>query len=78
MTQSVNEWLKTFSENLKYEMDARRYSQNQLARKCGISQGALSRYLRCERIPCLRDIMSICAEFDLTLDEMIVYDKFIV
>lgn len=77
MFQTEKEWCKMFAGNLKDIMCEINYTQTRLAKEADISQSALSRYLKGERAPSLRDVMSICKVLKISANELINYDSYI-
>ena len=61
MTES--EWMDIFADNLQSLMDEERMSQNELARRTGISQGTISRYLNKQSMPSVPALVNIAHVF---------------
>ena len=57
------EWMDIFAANLQSLMDEERMSQNELARKTGISQGTISRYLNRQCMPSVPALVNIAHVF---------------
>lgn len=57
------EWMKIFAGNLQSLMDEERMSQNELARKTGISQGTISRYLSAQCMPSVNALVRFAHVF---------------
>lgn len=77
MFQTEKEWCKMFAGNLKDIMCEINYTQTRLAKEADISQGSLSRYLKAERVPSIKDVMSICKVLNISANELINYDSYI-
>lgn len=74
---SEMEWLRSFSEKLKKILDDYEMTQEELAIEADISQGTISRYLNCERMPSIKSIINIAYVLDCDLDELIDVDVMI-
>lgn len=75
--QTDRDWLRMFSENLKEAMSNARFTQIKLSRETGIPQSSLSRYLQGTRIPSIEDVMSICETLNISVNDMINFDFYI-
>lgn len=75
--QTEREWLKVFSKNLKDAILDAHYTQVRFSKETKIPQSSLSRYLRGERIPSIEDVISICKVLDISIDDMINFDFYI-
>ena len=74
---SEMEWMDIFASNLRSLMDEERMSQNELARKTGISKGTISRYLNAQCMPSVNALVNIAHVFkgcDIT-DLLYFYDN---
>ena len=60
---SEMEWMDIFAGNLRSLMDEERMSQNELARKTGISKGTISRYLNARCMPSANALVNIAHVF---------------
>ena len=60
---SEMEWMDIFSFYLRSLMDEERMSQNELARKTGISKGTISRYLSAQCMPSVNALVNIAHVF---------------
>lgn len=65
------EWLNIFSDNLREIMNERGYNQKDLAEDSGMSDMAISHYIRKERIPGIRAIINIAYTLDCDINELI-------
>ena len=71
------EWMGIFAGNLRSLMDEERMSQNELAKKTGISKGTISRYLSAQCMPSVNALVNIAHVFkgcDIT-DLLYFYDS---
>ena len=57
------EWMDIFAGNLQSLMDEENMSQNELARRTGISQGTISRYLNRQCMPSVNALVNIAEVF---------------
>lgn len=60
---SEMEWMDIFASNLRSLMDEERMSQNELAKKTGISKGTISRYLSAQCMPSVNALVNIAHVF---------------
>lgn len=60
---SEMEWMDIFAGNLRSLMNEERMSQNELARKTGISKGTISRYLNAQCMPSVNALVNIAHVF---------------
>ena len=60
---SEMEWMDIFAGNLRSLMNEERISQNELARKTGISKGTISRYLSAQCMPSVNALVNIAHVF---------------
>ena len=60
---TVQEWQRRFATTLQYFMKFYSISQRELAWLTNISESAISRYLKCTRIPSAVTIMKLCDVF---------------
>ena len=66
--------LNNFANNLKNALYAKGWSQNQLARKLGITQQCVSRWVKGNREPSIDDIILICYFLDEDPNELIGFN----
>ena len=62
-TMSELEWMNIFACNLRSLMDEVNMSQNELARRTGISKGTISRYLSARCMPSVNALVNIANVF---------------
>lgn len=62
--------MNNFSENLSTLMNTRKISQLALAREAGISQAAISRYLKGATTPSAHDLCSLADYFGISMDSL--------
>ena len=60
---SEDEWIDIFADNLRSLMDEEQMSQNELARRTGISKGTISRYLNKQSMPSVPALVNIAHVF---------------
>ncbi len=68
------EIMQIISENLKYEMEDKQYSRKSLAFDSGITEASLSRYLNCERLISIVNLVKLCDTLDCNLDDILPLD----
>lgn len=57
-----------FGQRLKYVLDLRGISQRKLAENIGVTEAAMSRYIKNERKPNYGVIIDICRELNISAD----------
>lgn len=62
-TMTEMEWMDIFAGNLQSLMDEENMSQNELARRTGISQGTINRYLHGKCMPSVNALVNIAHVF---------------
>lgn len=62
--------MSSFSENLAFFMQQRLVSQSALARATGVSQAAISRYVKGLTLPAAADLYEISKFFEVSMDEL--------
>lgn len=62
--------MKTFGENLKEEMKARKITQTKMAKILNISQVSVGYYIKGEREPSISTIRKICEILEVTPNEL--------
>lgn len=70
---SEQEWLDIFADNLRDIMRENDYTQRELSRLIGISQGYLSKILNKQALPSIKTLVNMSFEFTMTLDELMVF-----
>lgn len=65
------EWRKRFVEKLNYRMDLCGINQKELAKLIGISESAMSNYMRCKRTPRIDVIARMSHVLGCTTDYLI-------
>ena len=69
------EFMEDFSDNMTYYLQNKGWSQDELANKAGISQSAISKYIKCERMPTIKAIINICHALDCGIEDLILTDE---
>ena len=64
------EWLDIFSTNLKEIMEEQGYTQRDLANDIGVSESAISNYVKGTKIPGIKVLINMAYEFDISLDDL--------
>lgn len=71
------QWMRIFAGNLQSLMDEERMSQNELAKRTGLTQGTISRYLSAQCMPSVNALVNIAHVFkgvEIT-DLLYFYDR---
>lgn len=74
---SEMEWLKIFANNLAYYMEMHDIGQSELARRSGIEQGSISRYLGARQMPGIKALINLSNVFGVSLDEFMDFGAMI-
>lgn len=69
------EWMKTFGDNLAYQLREADMTQDELAERTGLTQATISRYVNGAQFPGVRAIVNIANAFDCSTDELINFDN---
>lgn len=73
MTQT--EWLENFRNRLNEAMNTRGFSQNQLARKSGLSASRINSYIKDGALPTVYAIINMAYALDVTPSELVDFDE---
>ena len=71
------EFLRIFSDNLRYSLDYANMSQRELADAIGVDESTISRYLRGQRMPTAKIIVNIACVLDCDISDLIPCDELI-
>lgn len=74
---SEMEWLRIFAGNLGYYLDMHGISQNELAKRSGLEQGSISRYMSASQMPGIKAVVNIAHALGVSVDELINFDSMI-
>jgi transcriptional regulator with XRE-family HTH domain len=74
---SEMEWLRIFANNLNYYLEAYGLSQNELAKRAGLEQGSISRYVSATQMPGIKAVVNIANALRISVDELINFDDMI-
>lgn len=67
--------MRVIGRNLKDVLDDALMTQKELSDETGISEPTISRYIRGESMPSLKNIMNIAYVMECDLNELIPYDE---
>ncbi len=70
---SEMEWMSIFRDNLVDIMDEKGYTQERLARKTGLTQATISKYINKKQMPSIKAIVNLAYALDCTTDELIEF-----
>lgn len=74
---SEMEWLQIFANNLNYYLETYGLSQNELAKRAGLEQGSISRYVSAIQMPGIKAVVNIANALRISVDELINFDDMI-
>lgn len=74
---SEMEWLRIFANNLVYFMEAHGISQSELAKRAGLEQGSISRYIGARQMPGIKALINLANVFGVSLDELMDFGSMI-
>lgn len=70
------EWMDRFAHSLKILLTEANMTQRELAQRTGISEGTISRYLRCQCMPSVNALVNIASVFPYAgIDELVYFGK---
>ena len=69
------EWLRNFGKTLSEMLKDARMTQRELADATGLSEAAISNYVRGKQIPTIRAIINICYELSCNTDDLIDFGE---
>lgn len=65
------DWMQIFGENLQEIMDEQHISQRELARRTGLSNTAISSYIKAQKMPGLKAILNLSYALRIDLHDLI-------
>lgn len=65
------QWIDAFGDNLASMLDEARLTQKDLAEMTGLSEGAISSYIRKKKVPGFKAIINIAYALDCEVSELI-------
>lgn len=72
------EWRNKFARAVRINMRCKlRIDQKELARRSGLSEMTISRYVRGERSPGAREIINLANALECTTDELIMFGDYV-
>lgn len=74
---SEQEFVETIASNLIGFMEERNMSQNQLAKRCGLTQAAINNYINARRMPTGAALCNLAYGLGVTIDELIDFRGFV-
>lgn len=72
------EWMKEFGNNLRYILRDYNMTQKELADEIGLSETAVSYYIRGQRMPTIKTLINIGYALECEVEELITFDKKII
>lgn len=69
------EWLREFGDNLNYIMQKAHMSQRELARKTGLNESTISRYISRQMVPSCIAIVNISYALNCDIGELIDFGE---
>lgn len=66
---SEQQWLDIFGDNLRDILIEQGYTQRDLAEAIGVTESTISRYVRKERIPTIKNLVNMSMELGIDLEE---------
>ena len=74
---SEMEWLRIFANNLEYYMGSHGISQSELAKRAGLEQASISRYVSARQMPGPKALINLANVFGVSLDEFMDFGSMI-
>lgn len=66
---SEQQWLDIFGDNLRDILIEQGYTQKDLAEAIGVTEATISRYIRKQRIPTIKNLINMSMELGIDLEE---------
>lgn len=67
------QWQKKFAKRLQRRMEQLGLSQHELAKKSGVSQSSICRYLKAKQLPSAMVVRKLCKTLGMTQSELIEF-----
>ena len=72
-----SEFIKIFSDNLRYSMQYANMTQRELADEIGIDESTLSRYLRGQIMPTVKNVINMAYVLDCDISDLVPCDELV-
>ena len=72
-----SEFIRIFSDNLRYSMQYANMTQRELADEMGIDESTLSRYLRGQIMPTIKNVVNMAYILDCDISELVPCDDMV-
>lgn len=74
MGMSEQEWLDIFGDNLKYLLEYKNITRQELAKITGLTEASISRYINKKLMPSVEAIINIADALDETYEDLIYFE----
>lgn len=71
---NIFELMEDIGNNIKYEIDKRGVSQNQLAKEINVNKSTVSKYISGECLPPVDKLINICCALGCEIEDLIILD----
>ena len=71
------QWIKSFTEELKYYMKERNMNQRELAQRSGLAESTISDYVHGNKIPTIRGVNNIAIALNIGVEQLIDFGQII-
>ena len=71
------EFLRIFSDNLRYSLEYANMTQRDLADAIGVDESTISRYLRQRLMPTIKTIINMAYVLDCNIDDLVPCDELV-
>ena len=72
-----SEFIRIFSDNLRYSMQYANVTQRELADDMGIDESTISRYLRGQIMPTIKNVVNMAYILDCDISELVPCDELV-
>ena len=72
-----SEFMRIFSDNLRYSLEYANMTQRELADNTGIDESTISRYLRQQIMPTIKNVINMAYVLDCDISDLVPCDEII-
>lgn len=72
-----SEFIRIFSDNLRYSLEYANMTQRELADDIGVDESTISRYLRQQAMPTIKNVINMACVLDCDISDLVPCDEII-
>lgn len=72
-----SEFIRIFSDNLRYSLEYANMTQRELADDIGVDESTISRYLRQQAMPTIKNVINMACVLDCDIGDLVPCDEII-